>query len=131
MIGSLEDMIETMKSGVWDFTKDGECSNCGQCCADALPVTEAEIKKIRRYIAKNRIKEQKHFIPARNPNVIDMTCPFRDNGNRRCVIYDVRPMICREFRCDKPSKGEWIGPEEYEKDHQIVSMRRIFFGGKR
>lgn len=25
----------------------------------------------------------------------DFTCPFRDEENRRCVIYPVRPMICR------------------------------------
>ena len=131
MIGTLEQMIETMKSGVWDFTKDGECSNCGQCCADHLPVTKGEIMKISRYIKKHRIKEQKHFIPARNPNLVDMTCPFRDNANQRCVIYDVRPMICREFRCDKPGKGEWLTPEMYERDHQIVSMRETFFGGQK
>ena len=131
MIGNVENMIETMKSGVLDFTKNGACSNCGECCANILPVSKAEVLKIRRYIKKHQIKEQKHFIPARDPNLVDMTCPFRDNGNRRCVIYEARPMICREFQCDKPAKGEWMGPEAYKDDFEFISMRQTFFGGKK
>ena len=29
-----------------DFTKYGQCSNCGQCCSDLLHLSKEEIKRI-------------------------------------------------------------------------------------
>ena len=103
MVGTLDQMIADMKAGVFDYTKDGKCSDCGQCCADFLPMSDAEVETIRRYIRKHNIKEQVHRPPTTAP-VLDTTCPFRNNEKRRCEIYPVRPMICKDFRCDKPSK---------------------------
>lgn len=37
MIGTLQQAYEDMESGVYDFTKDGKCSGCGQCCMNYLP----------------------------------------------------------------------------------------------
>ena len=35
---------------------------------------------------------------------IDMRCPFRDEQNQKCVIYPVRPSICRSFQCNLSQK---------------------------
>lgn len=43
MIGTLQQVYEDMENGVYDFTKDGECSGCGQCCSVYLPV---KLKKL-------------------------------------------------------------------------------------
>lgn len=58
---TLEEAIRDMESGVFDFTKDGGCSNCGNCCSDLLPISNKEIK---RCIHKHKIKESKHFLPT-------------------------------------------------------------------
>jgi len=50
MIGTLQQAFEDMERGVYDFTKDGKCSGCGQCCSSILPLSSSEIKEIRRYI---------------------------------------------------------------------------------
>lgn len=79
---------------------DGKCSGCGECCADLLPVTPEEIRKIRAYVEKHHIKEHKNA-PFFDPNAVDLTCPLRNNKERRCEVYPVRPKICREFICSK------------------------------
>lgn len=127
MIGTLAQAIEDMKSGVYDFTKGGECSNCGACCSDHLPVSYVEVKEIRRYIAKNGIREHRNTPPTAEP-VIDMTCPFWNEMECRCDIYPVRPAICRDFRCDKPKKEIWANKQMYHGKYDIVNMRETFFG---
>lgn len=105
-----------------DRTVDGKCIGCGTCCSDFLPISKEEIRKIRKYVRKNNIKEQKHLFHMG----YDLTCPFRDEANRRCVIYQIRPQICREFKCDYDpekirGKGMGGGPKT------LVSMREMFF----
>lgn len=125
-LGTLDEIKRDMESGIWDFTKDGECSNCGQCCSDFLPVSEKEIQTIWRYIKRNNIKEQVHFLPTARP-CIDMICPFQNNLEKRCEIYEVRPAICRDFRCDKPKKQIWADRDLYQAKCRVVSMYETFF----
>ena len=128
--GLITEVLSEMKNGVYDFTVDGKCSNCGNCCSNYLPVSEQEVVQIRHYIKKNGIKEQKHFVPtAQEP--VDWTCPFRDNKNKRCVIYHVRPYICRDFKCDKPKKQMWADRDKYNDVNRIVLLRQEFFGGEK
>ena len=79
-----------------DFTTDGKCSQCGECCKDILPGDFAEMYRIEKYIKSHRIKEQDHHVPA---STIDMVCPFLNVDTKQCVIYPVRPKVCRKFIC--------------------------------
>lgn len=38
-----------------NFTCNGVCSNCGECCSDTLHLSDEEIEVIEKYI-----KEKKH-----------------------------------------------------------------------
>lgn len=126
-IGTIDQMIQDMKSGVYDYTKDGECSNCGACCSDFLPVSESEVNAIRKYVAKHGVKEHRHTPPTMQP-AQDFTCPFRNDLERKCDIYPVRPAICRDFRCDKPKKEIWANKRMYHGKYNVVNMRETFFG---
>ena len=66
---------------VRDFTANGKCSNCGKCCSNCLPLSEAEIKRIKAYIKRHGIKEQRHNFASG----VDMTCPFRDERNKNAL----------------------------------------------
>jgi Fe-S-cluster containining protein len=83
---------------VKDHCIDGKCSRCGECCGDYLPITGTELETIRRYVWQHKIKPYKNKV-VNLP--IDITCPFL-NGKKLCVIYEVRPSICRTFKCDMP-----------------------------
>lgn len=109
-----------------DFTKDGKCSNCGQCCSNFLPLSETEIKRIKAYIKKHNIKEQRHNVMVG----VDMTCPFRDERNSKCLIYEIRPVICREFMCNHTHADIMKAKLDIHKINRPVFMRAEFFGNR-
>lgn len=106
--------------------KDGECSNCGECCSDFLPLTEVEVNRIKKYIKTHQIKPHKNVAPAAH-EFYDFTCPFRNNAEHKCDIYEVRPGICRHYLCT-------MAPHEVRNDPGLltvqrtdISMRETFF----
>ena len=121
-------MIKDMEHGVYDKTDNGRCVGCGECCSNALPMRQKEIKIIQRYIKEHGIKEQKApAVFAKQP--FDMTCPFlrKDVSKDRCVIYPVRPQICREFKCNKARNVEsFHGSMD---GFMLIDVRETFFGG--
>ena len=108
-----------------NFTENGKCSNCGQCCSDALPLSQDEINIIKEYIKKHDIKEQRHNVVM---NAVDITCPFRDEANKKCLIYPVRPAICRQFMCNHTMEDIKKAKFDFQKANKIVFMRHEFYG---
>ena len=130
MVGAFEEMQKCLNNGTYDLTENGKCTQCGGCCSNLLPMTDKEIEVIHKYIKRYRIKEYKHMIPLAQP-VIDMTCPFLndDKPTEKCMIYEVRPQICRNFIC-RPS----IRPKldlGYALKARTVNVREEFFGDNR
>lgn len=109
---------------VKDMTKDGKCSNCGQCCSDLLPMTQREVKEIHRYLKKHPVKEHRSTVTDR----YDFTCPFRNNEKQICEIYEVRPEICRVFQCNQDVKEIARNRKRLSDKCDIVMMRQEFFG---
>lgn len=107
-----------------NHTKRGECSNCGECCTDILPLTNYEIREIRKYMRKHKV------VNHSKTNVFvrcNLLCPFRNDKEKKCDIYEVRPYICRIFKCDtEPRKAEWVR-DEIEKTREVYSMKALFF----
>ena len=69
------------------------CKNCGKCCGPIL-VTKNELKEIKNYVMRMNSeyrRELKEQIKTKDP----LACQFRDEKNKRCAIYPVRPVICR------------------------------------
>lgn len=111
---------------VKDFTDNGKCSNCGKCCSNLLPLSNDEVTRIKNYIKKHNIKEQRHNAM----NGVDMTCPFRDEANRKCLIYEIRPEICRQFQCNHNAEDIKKWKLDFHKKFNVVFMRNEFFGNK-
>lgn len=109
---------------VTDFTENGKCSNCGQCCSNCLPLSEYEVNRIKQYIRKHNIKEQRHNVMTKT----DMTCPFRDEANKKCLIYKIRPQICRAFMCNHSDEDIMKSKLDLHAINRVVFMRNEFFG---
>ena len=109
---------------ITDFTCKGKCSNCGQCCSNLLPLSDMEIKQIKQYVKKHNIKEQRHNVMVG----VDMTCPFRDDANKKCLIYEIRPKICRQFMCNHTKEDIMAWKRDFHKKFNPVFMRNEFFG---
>lgn len=127
---SVSDALKAIRdTEITDFTVNGQCSNCGGCCSNMLPMTTKEISEIRRYVKRFGIEPQKHFIPSRNP-VYDMLCPFRDNIKHCCTIYKVRPHICRAWNCGAAARGAEFDLTPFLKNGaEKVNIRETFFCG--
>lgn len=123
-MSSFEEVLRDMKHGVYNFTDNGKCTCCGNCCTALLPVTKEELKTIKRYIKRKHIKPVVHHEKVD----IDMTCPFRNDAEKKCNVYEVRPAICRDFKCDKPQKMINGTKEKYNYDNRFhtVNMRSVF-----
>ncbi len=126
MFGRIEDLPST----VTNFTENGKCTECGQCCSSLLPIAASEIKAIRKYIRKHYIKPFVHKGPVASP-MIDLTCPFLNDSkpNHKCMVYEVRPLICRIFICSKEMNlldAMKIKNHFATEEVQLVNMREIF-----
>lgn len=131
------DLIKEITEGntqIKNNSCNGECSKCGECCTHFLPVCQEEIDKIQEYVILNNIKPQIQMMIMQNT----LTCPYY-NGNK-CLIYEVRPLICREFYCYKPAsiemaqkfKGKDIIPVNmWAIAQEIEIQRKKYYGGKK
>lgn len=108
---------------ITNFTCNGQCSNCGQCCGDILHLSKKEIKVIDEYLKRNKIEPTPRCVMFQYDN----TCPFRDNKNKKCKIYEVRPEICRVYKCDKTAKEAYEKREITNEGKLPRSMRNLFY----
>lgn len=124
----LDDNVKvSLENRTVDNTIDNKCSCCGECCSNCLPVSDKEIIRIKKYIKENNIKAQIHINPLlKNRTTYDMVCPFRDNANKKCLIYEVRPKVCKIFLCNKNvfKMAEKMGIKE---KYCNIDMRNTFY----
>lgn len=101
---------------------DNKCSNCGECCGHLLPLSGADIKRLRRYVKKHKISQQSSLNPL-TPDILQ-NCPFLipDKTTERCAVYPARPDICRLFDCGPHRYGELPGDI---KKYRPVNMYRL------
>ena len=111
-IAEILDNIVKGNAKITDNSICGECSKCGECCSNFLPVSQNEINTIQEYVIQNNIKPQMQMLVMQNR----LCCPYY-NG-QKCLIYDVRPLICKEFYCNK-AMNMYIA-EKFKNDKYIT-----------
>lgn len=109
---------------VTDFTVDGRCSSCGKCCSGTLPMSRADVDRIKDFMQKHPLKEQRH----NGMQGTDFSCPFRDETNKKCLIYEVRPAICKQFMCNHTIDDLQAAKAFFHDHYKVVFMRSEFFG---
>lgn len=127
MTSFLEYVSRGMEDNLYNYTKDGKCPGCGNCCSNLLPMSQKEVNAIHRYIKKHGIKECKHLLPVATP-ALDMTCPFLDTDKKseKCRIYPVRPEICKQFICDNEQRAKH-NRKLIGRTRTVVDVRKEFF----
>ena len=112
---TIPEIIKTISEGKVKITDNsccGKCSKCGECCTNFLPITQKEVKIIQDYVIANKIRPQKQMLVMQNR----LTCPYYNGKN--CLIYEVRPLICKEFYCYKKPIIEMT--EKFSKDMYVT-----------
>ena len=128
-IGTLKDYQKSQSNGIINYTDNGKCSNCGECCGNVLPLTEQDIKAMKGYIKNHNVQPENHTPPVLN-QFIDMVCPLRNNRENKCNIYPARPTICRLFKCDKASSGTILDIAKFKGLANLYNVRKLFFGSE-
>ena len=70
------------------------CKGCKEMCCGPVPITEDELKKIKKKIKTMPTKTR---LDLKNQQRYFGTCILYDEINDWCGIYSVRPSICRAF----------------------------------
>ena len=73
--------------------KKFKCLNCGECCGP-VPITMQEFTRIRAKVMSLKVAERKR-IKAQKRGLLE--CPLRDKENKCCLVYEIRPWICRQY----------------------------------
>ena len=85
---------------VTDKFVDDKCSKCGECCGRVLPITDKEIKNIKKYIKGKKLKIYPASQKTCLSEIVNFNCPFLDpDAENKCQIYPVRPKICKVYTC--------------------------------
>lgn len=108
----LEDFAHPDKATIVDNSINGKCSKCGECCTNILPVSQKELETIAEYVIEHNIKPQTQMLVMQNR----LACPYYDG--KKCLIYEVRPLICSEFYCYKKPDIEMA--MKFNKEERIV-----------
>ena len=98
-----------------DQTINGNCSRCGKCCGMFIPFTRSELKTIRQYVKKHKIKPIDRM--DKETNTYKAHCCFLDEENHKCLIYEVRPFTCRNFICNR---------EDWKKYRDLYSQKGYY-----
>ena len=80
--------------GAVDLYK-GDCRGCGGCCGRYIPVSAFDLARLEGWLARHDV----------TPNVTDGMCPYL-SPDRKCMVYEARPQICRVYRCDQHASGD-------------------------
>lgn len=113
-----------------NFTENGKCARCGGCCSSILPLSESDMKHLRKFAAKKNITPK---LPD-GDDVIYLHCPFLADdimmpGKKRCLCYEVRPAICKIFNCSNSNKDTvalWLEKYPDKAPPDPVNAWRIF-----
>ena len=85
---------------IYDTVPSGKCEGCAKCCMESVGINLTEFLNIYKYL-----KERPEIYNKYIDKVLDYyfmeykekkPCPFLDE-NKRCAIYEVRPLNCRIF----------------------------------
>ena len=108
---------------ITDLTENGNCSNCGGCCSNYLPISDHDKKKISEYVLKHDIHDMRQQLPTEV--MFDMRCPFRDESTSKCVIYPVRPQICRSFQCNMEEKDIQRNKKVFHHRYKVCNLEEL------
>jgi len=113
--------LTTLKK-VYDIVPGGKCTGCTDCCSESVNISFLEFSNIIEYGIPSL---SNHAFDALVKRVLSyyllewvkpQKCPFLDE-DKRCVIYETRPLPCRLF--GTPTR------DAYEANYMKIKRQNI------
>ena len=113
-----------------DFTDNGKCQDCGNCCGNYIPMTIIDKCRIKAYIRTHQIRPAKPLLvngPWKKPTVHNQ-CPFLLNSEgKRCAVYPVRPAVCKAWSCHDLMNNQELIKLALSDEMETVNMYLMFY----
>ena len=127
-----KDMSKAKKlQEIYEKIPDIKCrDNCGECCG-LISMSRYEEKRIRKYLEEYNLSIRFSNDP---PNITYVNayinammgvnkCHFLDD-HKKCLIYPVRPIVCRLFGVSEHMKCPYVKMEEYITEKESSQLIR-------
>lgn len=91
--------IEVKLKEIYNSIPSGTCNGCANCCMEAVGAFYSEFLRIYQFLKSETLYDsvidriESHYT---NELIKKDYCPFL-NDNKQCIIYPVRPLVCRLF----------------------------------
>lgn len=118
-ISKISKIVKDTEHSIKDFTLNGKCSKCGECCGSVIPINQEDVNRLQEYVVYHKVRPQKQILIMTNK----LRCPYY-NG-QKCLIYEARPTICREFVCNKKITNYENAKSLVEKKLMPVDMWKL------
>lgn len=110
---------------------------CANCCYIPVIITDDEAISLIDYCNKNNIeiaKNKAHFqaIGKQSLNLSKelRSCIFLDTISKSCLVYPVRPLVCRgHFSLTDPKHCEWINMDDPAKKQYVILKSEMLIMG--
>lgn len=101
--------------------RNGDCRGCVGCCTRLLPMTPRDTERLQFYV------EEHGIVPNQEQSgSVNLMCPFIDEEQSICRVYEARPEICCHYRCDKDARKEFDLPLDMLLAARLVDLRVLF-----
>lgn len=107
------------EKNIRDNTCNGECSRCGECCGLFIPFNDEDIEVIKEYVSKHNIMPYDRI--NKLTGGFEAHCCFYNMKEKKCMIYPVRPYVCRDFICNRKNWKQ--KRDEYERKAKYNSTQ--------
>ena len=97
------------------------CEGCKGLCCGPVPVTQQELKAIKKKIKALPLKRR---VELQSQIRYSGTCIFYDLDNDKCGIYSARPEICRAFGYHK-NLACFLKPDLAARDNWNAEERHV------
>lgn len=106
---SINLFIPFLTETVAEFFKTFHCHRCGECCVgggEGVFLLPDDVQRLSTamQMSKRQFKDKFTFVTG-GKRLLPFPCPFYDSNSRSCIVYQLRPDVCRLFPlfpCNKP-----------------------------
>jgi len=116
---------------VYEKIPSTDCNNCGDCCRSfSIDLYSVEYQHILKYLIKYfSISDLKKIrglcgmeLAIEKRGLTKMRqCPFRNEESKVCMINDVKPLVCRQYKCEKVEWTDNSVCSDKKKCHEMIS----------
>lgn len=118
-----EEKIKISLKKIYSMIPYFDCKHCHKCCGPIIWFEPEELL-IRDFLQKNNIKRVIWTKDEFKKN--EMKCPYLSND--KCIIYEVRPIVCRlqgnipELKCESSNNHKFMTKDS------LNDLKKKFFG---